>query len=138
MNFFMPEIKLSTRKRTELIDITGQVKDAVAAAGVASGLCIVYVPHTTAGVTINEGADPAVRLDIAAHLDSLVPWNKNYRHLEGNAAAHIKATLAGCSVAILIEKGRLAVGTWQAIYFCEFDGPRPRRVSVRVIPGPPS
>ncbi len=132
----MKEIRLSTGRRTELIDITGRVQDAVAAGGASSGLCVVYVPHTTAGVTINEGADPAVRLDIAAQLDRLVPWDNDYGHLEGNAAAHIKATLTGSSVVIMIEKGRPVLGTWQSVYFCEFDGPRSRRVAIRIFPAP--
>ncbi len=132
----MTEIRLSTKKRTELIDITAKVGDAVAAAGIVSGLCVVYVPHTTAGVIINEGADPAVRIDIAAYFDRLVPWDNDYRHIEGNAAAHIKAALAGCSVSTLVEKGRLMLGTWQSVYFCEFDGPRSRKATVRIIPAP--
>jgi len=126
------EIRISTTSRTELLDITGEVQKAVAESGVRDGVCHVYVPHTTAGITINENADPSVRQDILAELNKIVPLQDNYKHLEGNAAAHIKASLVGSSVAILVEAGKLALGTWQGIFFCEFDGPRSRRVFARV------
>lgn len=111
-------------------DITSLVSREVEGSGLKEGLCLVFVPHTTAGVTINEGADPSVRQDILDFLTRLVPASGNYRHSEGNSDSHIKATLVGSSVSIPIEKGRLALGTWQSIFFCEFDGPRSRRVIV--------
>jgi len=124
----MREIRVSTGSRTELVDITSEVQKAVRDSGVREGVCHVYVPHTTAGVTINENADPSVRQDILMELNKIVPLEDNYRHLEGNAAAHIKATMVGSSETILVEGGRLLLGTWQGIFFCEFDGPRSRRV----------
>lgn len=129
----MDEFRISTSKRSEMIDITARVTEAVAASGVKTGISVVYVPHTTAGVTINEGADPAVRRDITMELDRLVPPANGYAHLEGNSAAHIKATLTGPSVTVPVTDGRLLLGTWQAVYFCEFDGPRSRRFLVGVI-----
>jgi secondary thiamine-phosphate synthase enzyme len=128
----MNEIRVSTRSRTELVDISGEVQKAVADSGVQDGVCHVYVPHTTAGVTINENADPSVREDILKELNKVVPFQDNYKHLEGNAAAHIKATIVGSSETILVQGGRLLLGTWQGIFFCEFDGPRSRRVLVNV------
>jgi secondary thiamine-phosphate synthase enzyme len=122
--------------RSQMIDITAQVQDEVVRQGSGSGACIVYVPHTTAGVTINEGADPAVCSDILETLDRLVPRNAGYRHLEGNADSHLKTSLIGSSVTVLLENGRLQLGTWQRIFFCDFDGPRSRRVEVRVFGGP--
>jgi secondary thiamine-phosphate synthase enzyme len=124
----MKEIRVSTGSRTELVDITSEVQKAVRESGVNEGVCHVYVPHTTAGVTINENADPSVRQDILMELNKIVPLEDNYRHLEGNAAAHIKASLVGSSETVLVEGGRLLLGTWQGIFFCEFDGPRSRRV----------
>ncbi|MEK7817505.1 MAG: secondary thiamine-phosphate synthase enzyme YjbQ [Actinomycetota bacterium] len=128
----MQEFSVSTTGRTELIDITAHVQEAVAASGASDGACTVFIPHTTAGVTINERADPAVKRDILAELNKVIPFDDNYAHMEGNAAAHIKATLTGSSATVLVEKGQLVLGTWQAIYFCEFDGPRNRRVLVYV------
>jgi secondary thiamine-phosphate synthase enzyme len=128
----MKEIRVSTRSHTELVDISGEVQKVVADSGVRDGVCHVYVPHTTAGVTINENADPSVREDILMELNKVVPLQDNYRHLEGNAAAHIKATIVGSSETILVQGGRLLLGTWQGIFFCEFDGPRSRRVLVNV------
>ena len=131
----MPEsIQVRTRSRAEMVDITSQVQQAVADAGHQSGLCVVYVPHTTAGVTINEGADPAVCDDILHKLLEWVPPGAGYRHREGNADSHIKASLMGSSVTVLMEQGRLVLGTWQRIFFCEFDGPRSRRTFIRIIP----
>jgi len=129
----MHEIKLSSRSRSELIDISGEVQEAVAKSGVSDGLCLVFVPHTTAAVTINEGADPAVRSDIEAELDKVIPWNDGYAHGEGNSAAHIKTSLVGSSETILISDGRLVLGTWQSIYFCEFDGPRNRKAYIKIV-----
>jgi secondary thiamine-phosphate synthase enzyme len=128
----MKEISLSTGSRTQLLDITSQVQDAVAESDLQDGLCLVYVPHTTAGVTINENADPSVREDILMELNKIVPLQDNYKHREGNAAAHIKASIVGSSEMILVKSGRLILGTWQGIFFCEFDGPRSRRVLVNV------
>ena len=128
----MREIRISTTSRAELLDITGEVQKAVADSGVRDGVCHVYVPHTTAGVTINENADPSVRQDILMELNKIIPFQDNYRHLEGNAAAHIKASIVGSSQTILVEAGQLLLGTWQGIFFCEFDGPRSRRVITRV------
>jgi len=128
----MREIRISTTSRTELLDVTSEVQKAVAESGVRDGVCHVYVPHTTAGITINENADPSVRQDILMELDKIVPFQDNYRHLEGNAAAHIKASMVGSSQTILVEAGKLLLGTWQGIFFCEFDGPRSRRVITRV------
>ncbi|MBM4047027.1 MAG: YjbQ family protein, partial [Planctomycetes bacterium] len=117
-------------ERTEFVDITTAVAAAVQETGVQSGICLVYVPHTTASVTINENADPSVTRDILAELNRLVPFDGGYTHSEGNSAAHIKSTLVGCSQLIPIANGRLALGTWQGIYFCEFDGPRTREAYV--------
>jgi secondary thiamine-phosphate synthase enzyme len=130
----MVELKISTGRQIELIDITAQVQDAVTDSKIKEGACIVFVPHTTAAVTINEGADPAVKRDIISELDKIIPLHDNYAHREGNSAAHIKATLTGSSETILVENGRLVLGTWQSIYFCEFDGPRSRKVHIRLLP----
>jgi secondary thiamine-phosphate synthase enzyme len=126
------ELSISTRGRDEFVDITAQVREAVSESGVKEGVCHVYVPHTTAGVTINEGADPAVKRDIIAELDRLVPHDGRFTHAEGNSAAHVKTTIVGSSQAIPVSGGRLLLGTWQSIYFCEFDGPRSRKALVRV------
>ena len=130
----METIKVKTSSRTDLVDITREVSSAIERLGARDGACLVYVPHTTAGVTINENADPAVRQDIMMVLDRMVPWEGPYRHAEGNAAAHVKASLVGFSAVIPVEGGRLVLGTWQGVYFCEFDGPRSRKVYVLVIP----
>jgi len=121
-------ISVRTDSRIDMVDITASVQMEVSKADVSDGVCVVYVPHTTAGVTINEGADPAVCQDIIGKLNELVPPNAGYRHMEGNADSHIKASMMGSSVTLLVEKGRLVLGTWQKIFFCEFDGPRSRRV----------
>ena len=122
----MKTIAIQTQERAEFVDITVRVQAAVMELGVKAGAVTVFVPHTTAGVTINENADPDVVIDIKTVLEKIVPWNGHYRHSEGNSAAHIKAGLMGSSVRVLVENGRLQLGTWQAIYFCEFDGPRTR------------
>ena len=119
--------------QTELIDITTEIQDAVLSAGIGQGLCMLYVPHTTAAITINESADPSVKDDILMIIDKIIPWKAGYRHLEGNSPAHIKSTLVGSSELITIENGRLVLGTWQGIFFCEFDGPRTRKVHVRFV-----
>ncbi|WP_456455387.1 secondary thiamine-phosphate synthase enzyme YjbQ [Thermovibrio sp.] len=130
------EIVLKTTGRNQFIDITRQVESIVLQSGVKSGICVVYAPHTTAAITVNENADPTVRKDIISSLDKLVPWREPfYEHAEGNSAAHIKSSLIGCSQTIIVQNGKLLLGTWQGIYFCEFDGPRTRRVLVKVIEG---
>lgn len=125
-------LTLRSRERNELIDITSQVEDLVGAARISSGCCDVFVMHTTAGVTVNEGADPAVKRDIAECLNRLVPNSHYFTHAEGNSAAHVKSSLVGTCQRLLIDRGKLILGTWQAIYFCEFDGPRERKVAVRI------
>lgn len=115
-----------------MVNITENVRQAVRNSGVTDGIVTVFVPHTTAGVTINENADPDVVWDILYELDKIVPWEDGYRHYEGNTAAHIKASMMGSSVTVIIENGRLLLGTWQGIYFCEFDGPRNRKVIIKV------
>lgn len=115
-----------------MVDITSLVQKEVSKSGIAEGICTLYVPHTTAGVTVNEGADPAVCEDIIGKLNDLVPPHAGYRHMEGNADSHVKASLMGSSVSVIIEDGRLVLGTWQKIFFCEFDGPRSRKVYVKV------
>lgn len=126
-------LTVSTAKQADVIDITDRVQQAVKESAVASGLCHVYVPHTTAGVFINENADPDVMHDLLSTLDRLVPWRNQYRHAEGNAAAHIKATLVGTGQTVPVRSGRLALGRWQGIYFAEFDGPRERQLDVTVV-----
>ena len=129
----MHEFRVSTGSRSELIDITAEVRKAVDDSGVEEGFCIVFIPHTTAAVTINEGADPAVKSDIVAGLAKAIPWDDGYGHAEGNSAAHIKTSLVGTSETVFVSGGQLVLGTWQTIYFCEFDGPRNRKVMVRVV-----
>lgn len=125
--------QLKTSTQTELIDITRSVQEAVKKTGVKDGICIIFIPHTTAAVTINENADPSVVQDILMELNKMVPFKGPYRHMEGNSPAHIKASLLGCSEMVIVESGKLVLGTWQGIFFCEFDGPRNRKVLVRVI-----
>jgi secondary thiamine-phosphate synthase enzyme len=126
-------IRISTSAHTALLDVTTQVERAVRLSGVASGVCHVFVPHTTAGVTLNENADPDVKRDILVTLDRLVPPHGDYAHAEGNSPAHVKASLMGSSLVIPIEDGRLVLGTWQGITFCEFDGPRQRSLIVNIV-----
>jgi secondary thiamine-phosphate synthase enzyme len=126
--------ELRTGSRAQMVDITGQVQRALGECGIRDGACVVYVPHTTAGVTINENADPSVVTDILAGLERMVPRDAGYRHREGNADSHIKATLTGFSQTIPVRDGRLVLGTWQGIFFCEFDGPRTRTVMVSALP----
>jgi secondary thiamine-phosphate synthase enzyme len=128
-------LTVNTRSQTELVDITAEVGRMVAKSGVRQGLCMVYVPHTTAGVTINESADPSVRADLLMVLNQMVPWKADYRHMEGNSPAHVKSTLVGTSQTVAIENGTLVLGTWQGIFFCEFDGPRRRSVHLRILEG---
>ena len=124
---------IKSKNRTEMIDITSKIQDMVRSAGIGQGLCMLYVPHTTAAVTINESADPSVKDDILMIVNTIIPWKAAYRHLEGNSPAHIKSTLFGPSELIAVENDRLILGTWQGIFFCEFDGPRTRKVHVRLI-----
>ena len=129
----MQQLTVKTHSQSEMIDITGQVQEAVKAAGVRNGLCMLYVPHTTAGITINESADPSVRKDILMVLNQMVPWKADYKHLEGNSPAHIKSSLMGASALVAVENGRLMLGTWQGIFFCEFDGPRRRKLMLKFM-----
>ena len=128
------QLEVRTPSHSCFVDITAEVQRAVAKSKIADGICLVFVPHTTAGVTINENADPTVRSDMLAALERVVPWEAGYDHDEGNAAAHVKASLMGSSQTVIVEGARLKLGTWQAIYLAEFDGPRSRRVLVRTLP----
>ncbi len=125
-------IPVVTRQHSQMVDITAEVQRVVQESGVDEGAALVYCPHTTAGLTLNENADPSVCQDILETLERLVPWRAAYRHTEGNAAAHVKSSLVGHSLLIPVEGGRLVLGTWQGIFLCEFDGPRTRRVVVKV------
>ena len=129
----MDQFIVKTHSRFGMIDITGEVKSILKKSGVRNGACYIFVPHTTAAVTINENADPDVPKDILMEMDKAIPLSDNYRHIEGNSAAHIKASLFGSSEVVLVEDGNLVLGTWQSIFFCEFDGPRTRKVIVRFI-----
>ena len=124
-------ISINTRDRSEMIDITSKVEEELNKSGLKDGVCFVFVPHTTAGITINESADPSVVADLQATFNNLIPWEGSYRHLEGNSAAHIKSSLIGSSVIVLVESGHLKLGTWQGIFFCEFDGPRSRKIHIK-------
>ena len=126
-------LTVKTHERTELVDVTSEINQLVQKSQIDQGLCMVYVPHTTAGVTINESADPSVKSDILMVLNEIIPWEANYRHMEGNSAAHIKTTLVGSSELIVVENNQLALGTWQGVFFCEFDGPRSRKLHVRIM-----
>ncbi len=128
-------LTVKTRSRTELIDITSEVSQLVRKSGIEAGICLLYVPHTTAAVTINESADPSVKSDILMILNQIVPWEANYRHMEGNSPAHVKSTMVGASELVAVENGSLVLGTWQGIFFCEFDGPRTRKIHVRFLQG---
>jgi len=126
-------LKVKTRAKTELIDITSEIQNLVRSSSIKEGFCMLYVPHTTAAVTINESADPSVKSDILMILNKIIPWEAGYRHLEGNSPAHIKSTIVGASELIAIENEELVLGTWQGIFFCEFDGPRNRKINVRLF-----
>jgi len=128
----MKQFTVRTNARSEMIDITDRIMVLLKESRIRSGICHVFVPHTTAAVTINENADPDVPLDILMELEKIVPFNDHYRHVEGNSAAHIKASILGASETVFIENGELVLGTWQSIFFCEFDGPRTRKVIVRL------
>ena len=129
----LTKLSISTSKHTQMLNITDMIQKAVDDSGVESGICTVFVPHTTAAVTINENADPDVVRDFNAEINKIVPWEDGYHHIEGNSAAHLKASIIGFSEQIIIENGRLVLGTWQGIYFCEYDGPRRRNVYVKVM-----
>jgi secondary thiamine-phosphate synthase enzyme len=129
----METIEVKTGSRIEFVDITAKVRDVLSKSGTEEGAVIVYVPHTTAGVTINEAADPSVVRDISAKLTELIPHHGPYKHIEGNSDAHIKATIVGSSVNVIVSRGAPVLGTWQGIFFCEFDGPRRRKVHIRVL-----
>ncbi|MCK8817916.1 secondary thiamine-phosphate synthase enzyme YjbQ [Natroniella sulfidigena] len=131
----LKQFSVKSTQKTELVDLTARVKKIVKEVGIKSGLCTIYIPHTTAGITINENADPTVKEDILKQVNTVIPFEDNYQHLEGNSAAHIKATLFGSSEQIIIEQGDLLLGTWQGIYFAEFDGPRTRKVHIKLIEG---
>ena len=128
-------LTVPTNHRTELLDLTSQVQKVVKQSGVSEGLCHLFVPHTTAAVTINESADPSVKSDILMVLNKIISEQEPYRHQEGNSPAHIKSSIIGCQITVLVSKGRLVLGTWQGIFFCEFDGPRSRRLHVKMVEG---
>ncbi len=126
-------LSISTHSQVEFLDITSKVREVIKESGVKNGICCIFVPHTTAGIIINEGADPSVKKDIITQLDNLVPLSGNYKHGEGNSPAHIKASLVGSSETVIVQDGELYLGTWQSIYFCEFDGPRRRKIMVKIV-----
>lgn len=128
----MLTLQVKSHKQFECINITSQIQNLIRDSGVKDGIATIYCPHTTAAITINEGADPAVTKDLLNELDKVIPLRDNYQHLEGNSAAHIKSSIAGCSESVIIENGSIILGTWQAIFFCEFDGPRNRKVFIKI------
>lgn len=128
-------LEVVSKKRIELIDITNLIQNEVYKSNVKEGICILFVPHTTAGITINENADPNVSFDITSYINKLIPQNNDFRHLEGNSDSHIKSSIFGCSLNLIIHNSKLVLGTWQAIYFSEFDGPRTRNLYVKCIEG---
>ncbi|MBC2716221.1 MAG: YjbQ family protein [Desulfobacteraceae bacterium] len=127
------KLTVTSRNKTQFIDITSDIQNKIKAHGIENGLCFVFVPHTTAGITINENADPSVQSDMLNVFNTIIPWKLDYRHLEGNSPAHVKSSLVGASEIIAIENGQLVLGTWQGVYFCEFDGPRTRYVNIKFI-----
>ena len=133
---FTAELTVRTTQQSELVEITADVEKSVVASGIADGVCYLFVPHTTAGLIVNENDDPAVARDIEKTLTRLVPRGAGYEHLEGNADAHVKSSLTGVSAMVLVERGRLALGRWQGVFFCEFDGPRDRRVRLKIVADP--
>ena len=130
------KLSVSTSQHTEMVNITEMIQKAVKDSGVKEGGCTIFVPHTTAAVTINENADPDVVRDFTMEINKLVPWEDGYRHMEGNSAAHLKASMIGFSQQVIIENGRLLLGTWQGIWFCEYDGPRRRSLYVKLMEDP--
>ncbi len=131
----LKDFSVRTSERVQFINIDNEVQKIISSSGIQTGLCTVYVPHTTAGVTINENADPDVVRDITMEINKLIPFNDGYKHMEGNSAAHIKSSFFGASETVIIQNGQLFFGTWQSLFFCEFDGPRTRRVYVKIIEG---
>ena len=129
----MMKLTVTSHQKTEFIEITADIQRLVEKNGIQNGICMLFVPHTTAAVTINENADPTVKSDILSVLNNVIPWEANYRHSEGNSPAHIKASLMGASELIAVENGRLILGTWQGVFFCEFDGPRTRSVHIHFM-----
>ena len=127
------KLNVNTSKHTQMLDITDKVQQAIKNSGVKDGICTVFIPHTTAAVTINENADPDVVRDFTMEINKIVPWEDGYYHMEGNSAAHLKSSMIGFSEQVIIDNGRLVLGTWQGIYFCEFDGPRNRKVYVKIM-----
>jgi secondary thiamine-phosphate synthase enzyme len=128
------KMEIKTRSKVDFQEITSEIRELIESSGVESGVCFLFMPHTTAGITVNEHADPSVAKDIISQLDELVPQHRRYRHIEGNSPAHIKASLMGSSQVLLIEGGKLVLGTWQGIFFCEFDGPRNRGLLAKIVP----
>ena len=128
-------INVRSKKRIEFIDITQEIRNVVSESGISDGICWIFVPHTTAGITINENADPSVVVDIQEQLSKLIPYHTNYKHLEGNADAHIKSTITNINNYCFIENSKVVLGTWQGIFFCEYDGPRTRKVLLKIIEG---
>ncbi len=131
----MHVLEIKSTRREQFIDVTPEVNSFLAKSGVTEGICLLYVPHTTAGLAVNEGADPAVVDDILAQLSKLVPLENDYRHMEGNSAAHIKSLICGCAKNIPVTRGALLLGTWQRVFFCEFDGPRRRKLIIKILAG---
>ena len=129
------KLEVRTDRHTQMIDITRKVQQVLTESGVQEGICMVFIPHTTAAVTINENADPDVVRDFTTEIGKIVPWEDGYHHMEGNSAAHLKSSMIGFSEQIIIENGRLVLGTWQGIYFCEYDGPRNRKCYVKIMEG---
>ncbi|MCD6322717.1 MAG: YjbQ family protein [Clostridiales bacterium] len=127
------KVRISTKNKSDMVNITGRVQEIVAKSGTKNGIVVAFVPHTTAGITINENADPDVVTDILMKLNKIVTEDRDYLHYEGNSSAHIKALMTGSSVTVIFEDGKLVLGTWQGIYFCEYDGPRNRTVNIRII-----
>jgi secondary thiamine-phosphate synthase enzyme len=131
----MESFTVQTSSQTQVLDVTRELQEAVTRSGLSDGICMAFVPHTTAGITINENADPSVKTDVRDELNKIVPFHDGYAHAEGNSAAHIKASMMGSSCLVAVESGRLVLGTWQGIWFCEFDGPRTRQVWVKPVGG---
>jgi secondary thiamine-phosphate synthase enzyme len=126
-------IQVHTPDHSAMVDVTDLIGQKVRESGVKSGICVIYIPHTTAGIMVNEGADPSVMEDVLVSLEQLVPWRAGYKHTEGNSAAHIKAVLVGGSSHLIIDNGRLLLGTWERIFLCEFDGPRTRKIRIKIM-----
>lgn len=126
-------LNIKTNTHTEMQEITDRVQEAVSDSGIEDGICMLFVPHTTAAITINENADPDVVRDFIMEVNKIVPWDDGYHHIEGNSAAHLKASIIGFSEYIIVENGRLQLGTWQGIYFCEYDGPRSRKLKIKIM-----